>query len=580
MTNSAEHIARLQSFAEAYTAAWCSQDAVRVASFYAEDGSLSVNGAAPAVGRKAITAVAQGFMFAFPDMQVFMDELRLEDDRAIYHWTLTGTNTGPGGTGRAVRISGHELWQIGAGGLIATSCGNFDAEDYRRQLEASNQGTKDSLMNRREFNLNLLFAVPALTSLIPQAPSQLRVNGERVNAHLRELAQFGKTPEGGTHRLAYSDADLEARQYAMRLMREAKLEVSIDAVGNIVGRRAGSDASLKPLMIGSHIDSVPAGGSYDGQVGSMGAIEVAETLAENNVRLRHPLEVVLFQNEEGGTIGSTALARELTEKDLNIVANSKKTIREGIKFIGGDPHKLASAVRKKGDLAGYVELHIEQGGLLHQEKINIGVVEGIVGVFWWDVTVEGFANHAGTTPMNQRRDALLAAAKYIDAVNRIVTSMPGRQVGTVGKIQAFPGAFNIVPGKVTTSLGLRDLDAAKVQMIFEKIQAEVRRIEAATGTKFDFKQVNASQPAPTDVRFRRVIDDAARQLGLTTKLMPSGAGHDAQEIAHFCPVGMIFVPSRDGISHSPREFSEPADITNGANVLLHTLLKLDAMNLN
>ncbi|MCM3871647.1 MAG: M20/M25/M40 family metallo-hydrolase, partial [Pyrinomonadaceae bacterium] len=153
-------------------------------------------------------------------------------------------------------------------------------------------------------------------------------------------------------------------------------------------------------------------------------------------------------------------------------------------------------------------------------------------------------------------------------------------VGTVGKIQAFPGAFNIVPGKVTTSLGLRDLDASKVQVIFEKIQAEVRQIETATGTKFEFKQVNASQPAPTDARFRRVIDDAARQLGLTTKLMPSGAGHDAQEIAHLCPVGMIFVPSRDGISHSPREFSEPADITNGANVLLHTLLKLDALSLN
>ncbi|MCA1573943.1 MAG: hydantoinase/carbamoylase family amidase, partial [Acidobacteria bacterium] len=364
---------------------------------------------------------------------ILMVSLRLEDDRAIYHWTLTGTNTGPGGTGRAVRIRGYEVWQIGAESLIARSRGNFDAEDYRRQLEASSQGTKDSLMNRREFNLNLLLAVPALTSIIPQAPSQLRVNGERVNAHLRELAQFGKTPEGGTHRLAYSDADLQARQYAMRLMRGAKLEVSIDAAGNIVGRRAGSDTALKTLMIGSHIDSVPAGGSYDGQVGSMGAIEVAETLAENNVRLRHPFEVVLFQNEEGGTMGSTALARGLTEKDLNLVTNSKKTIREGIKFIGGDPDKLASAVRKKGDLAGYVELHIEQGGLLHQEKINIGVVEGIVGVFWWEVTVEGFANHAGTTPMNQRRDALLAAAKYIDAVNRIVTSMPGRQVGTVGK---------------------------------------------------------------------------------------------------------------------------------------------------
>jgi beta-ureidopropionase / N-carbamoyl-L-amino-acid hydrolase len=441
-------------------------------------------------------------------------------------------------------------------------------------------------VNRREFNLNLVFAAPAFASLnrtaaraeTPQDTSQLRVNGERVNSHLRELAQIGKTPEGGTHRLAYSEADLQARQYAMGLMRKTRLEVSIDAAGNIVGRRPGSDPALKPLMIGSHIDSVPAGGSYDGQVGSMAAVEVAETLAENNVRLRHPLEVVIFQNEEGGTIGSTALARGLTEKDLSIVTNSKKTIREGIKFIGGDPDKLASVVRKKGDLAGYLELHIEQGGILHQQKINIGVVEGIVGVYWWEVTIEGFANHAGTTPMNQRRDALLAAAKYIDAVNRIVTSIPGRQVGTVGRIQALPGAFNIVPGNVTTSLGLRDLDATKVQMIFEKIQVEVRRIEAVTGTKFDFKQINASQPAPTDTRLRRVIDDAAKQLGLTTRLMQSGAGHDAQEIAHLGPIGMIFVPSRDGISHSPREFSEPSDITNGANVLLHSLLRLDTMN--
>ncbi|NOT62951.1 MAG: Zn-dependent hydrolase [Acidobacteria bacterium] len=432
-------------------------------------------------------------------------------------------------------------------------------------------------MNRRTFNFHLMAALPALT--LPSQNSlriNLRIRGQRLNAHLSELAQFGKTPEGGTHRVAYSEEDLQARQYAMRLMREAKLDVSLDAAGNIIGRRAGSDAVLKPLMIGSHIDSVPAGGSYDGQVGSMGAIEVAQTLAENNVRLRHPLEVVLFQNEEGGTIGSTALARLLTDQDLSLVTNSKKTIRAGIKVIGGDPDNLASAVRKQGDLAGYLELHIEQGGLLHQEKINIGVVEGIVGVNWWEVTVEGFANHAGTTPMNQRKDALLAAAKYIEAVNRVVTSLPGRQVGTVGKLQAFPGAFNIVPGKVVTSLGLRDLDAAKVRMLYEKIQAEVKLIEAATGTKFEFKQVTSSQPAPTDARFRQAIDEAAKQLGFTTKLLPSGAGHDAQEIAHLCPIGMIFIPSRDGISHSPREFSTPEDITNGANVLLHALLKLDA----
>jgi beta-ureidopropionase / N-carbamoyl-L-amino-acid hydrolase len=433
-------------------------------------------------------------------------------------------------------------------------------------------------MRRRTFTLNLLAAAPLFVGTTPQV-SKLQVNGQRLNAQLTELAVFGKTPEGGTHRVAYTETDLQAREYAMRLMREAGLEVSIDVAGNLIGRRAGSEASLKPLMIGSHIDSVPSGGSYDGQVGSMGAIEVAQTLAENKVKLRHPLEVVIFQNEEGGTVGSAALARLLTEKELGNLTNSKKTLGEGIKFIGGDPAKLASAVRKRGDLAGYLELHIEQGGVLHPEGINIGVVEGIVGVYWWEVTIDGFANHAGTTPMNQRKDALLAAAKYIEAVNRVVTSMPGRQVGTVGKLQALPGAFNIVPGKVLTSLGLRDLDASKVQMMFEKIQAEVKLIEQATGTKFEFKQVTSSKPAPTDARFRRAIDEAAKQLGFTTKQLPSGAGHDAQEIAHLCPIGMIFVPSRDGISHSPREYSSPQDITNGTNVLLHALLKLDAINL-
>ncbi|MBI4468594.1 MAG: Zn-dependent hydrolase [Acidobacteria bacterium] len=430
-------------------------------------------------------------------------------------------------------------------------------------------------MNRREFNGNLLMAAPALGWPVQSSRSELRINGQRLNRHLMELAAFGSTPRGGTHRVAYSDADQQARQYAMKLMGEARLQVSIDAAGNILGRRPGSDPALKPLMIGSHIDSVPEGGSYDGQIGSMGTIEVAQTLDESDSRLRHPLEVVIFQNEEGGTVGSLAIARGLTEAELNLVTQSRKSIREGIKFIGGDPDRLAGAVRKKGDIAGYIELHIEQGGTLHRERVDIGVVEGIVGVYWWNVTVTGFANHAGTTPMDQRRDALLAAARYVETVNRVVNSTPGRQVGTVGRIQAFPGAPNVVPGSVTTSLDLRDLDAARVHRMFEEIKTGVRGIEAATGTKFEFKQINASSPAPTDTRIRRMIDDSARALGLTTKVMPSGAGHDAQEIANLGPVGMIFVPSRDGISHSPMEFSKTEDITNGANVLLHALLKID-----
>ena len=434
-------------------------------------------------------------------------------------------------------------------------------------------------MNRREFNWGLL-SVGAITALPDrQSKASPRINAERVMSHLTALSEFGKNPQGGVSRIAYSEADLMGRQYTMKLMREAKLDVGIDTAGNIIGRRAGSEAGLPPLVIGSHIDSVPEGGNYDGDVGSMGAIEVAQTLAENDIALRHPLAVIIFQNEEGGTFGSHAIAQGLTEKELDRVSNSGKTIRDGIKYLGGDPGRLEAARWKRGELAAYLELHIEQGGVLHSEKLNIGVVQGIVGISQWEVTIEGFANHAGTTPMDKRRDALLAAAGFISAVNRIVKNKPGRQVGTIGKIQAQPGAYNVIPGKVILGLELRDLDAAKIQTLFQEIHTESRQIAKTTGTEFSFKEVNSIVPALCDNRIQKVIDETAKQLGFTTKSMPSGAGHDAQEMAGLGPAGMIFIPSVDGISHSPQEFSEPGDIANGANVLLQVLLKLDSMKL-
>jgi len=407
----------------------------------------------------------------------------------------------------------------------------------------------------------------------------LRVNGDRIVEHLTALSQFGKNPQGGVSRTAFSEADRLGREYAQNLMRAASLEVTIDAAGNIIARRQGTSSSLKPLLMGSHIDSVPEGGNFDGDVGTISAIEVAQTLAENNHKTRHPLEVIIFADEEGGTIGSHAIGGEIGAKQLGLVSNSGKTIRDGIKFIGGDPDKLTSVRRRRGDIAAYLELHIEQGGILDTEKIKIGVVEGIVGITQWEVKIEGFANHAGTTPMNQRRDAMLAAARFIDAVNRIVTTVPGRQVGTVGKLQAWPGAYNVIPGKVVVGLELRDLDAAKIQMLFQKIRDESSQIAKSTGTTIEFTETNSIVPAPTDERLRKLIDETAKSLGLSTKRLPSGAGHDAQEIARIGPVGMIFIPSVGGISHSPKEYSHPEDIANGANVLLHTLLKLDSMGL-
>ena len=407
-------------------------------------------------------------------------------------------------------------------------------------------------------------------------PPPLRVNGTRLNDHLATLSGFGRNPQGGVSRVAYSDADRQAREWTIALMRDSGLQTEIDAAGNLIGRRGGRDATRKPVLFGSHIDSVPEGGSYDGDVGSMSAIEVAKTLQESGAQTRHPLEIVIFQNEEGGLIGSRAISGELETKELALVSQSGKSIGDGITFIGGDLAKLESVKRRTGDIAAYVELHIEQGGVLEKTHTDIGVVEGIVGIGRWDVTVEGFANHAGTTPMDQRHDAMLSAARFTIAVNRIVTSIPGRQVGTIGRISAFPGAPNVIPGKVVLTLELRDLDAAKTRLIFDRIVVEAKKIGAQNGTTFAFTETAIHLPALTDRRIQTVITHAAHDLGLSTRVMASGAGHDAQSMARLGPAGMIFVPSVNGISHSPKEFSRPKDVENGANVLLQTVLALDA----
>ncbi|HMN10154.1 MAG TPA: Zn-dependent hydrolase [Gemmatimonadaceae bacterium] len=438
-------------------------------------------------------------------------------------------------------------------------------------------------MRRRDFTKASLSALGALSfgrtgafSIPASSVAPTLVNGERLNAHIAALSQFGKNDFGGVSRVAYSEFDKQGRAYAMGLMREAGLTVTVDAGGNIWGRRAGSDPSRRPIVFGSHIDSVPEGGNFDGPVGSLGAIEVARTLGEQRITTKHPLEVVIFQNEEGGTVGSRVLTGEVSADDLKLPSKSGKTIGEGIAFVGGDPARLAEARRAPGSVAAYVELHIEQGGNLEAERLDIGVVEGIVGIGWWDVTIEGFPNHAGTTAMNNRRDAMLAAARFTDMVNRVVTSVPGRQVGTVGRIQAFPGVPNVIPGKVTCSLELRDLDAKKQAMLFERIMGEAAEIGRATGTTFSYKSTHDSAPALCDARVQTAVEQSAHGLDLKTKYLPSGAGHDAQHMARLGPAGMIFIPSVGGISHSPKEFSHAKDVTNGANVLLATVLAIDS----
>ncbi|MBL0169814.1 MAG: Zn-dependent hydrolase [Gemmatimonadaceae bacterium] len=433
-------------------------------------------------------------------------------------------------------------------------------------------------MKRRQFlqRSAALAAVPFVG--LPTPPARIRaplhVNGARLNSWLSAFDAIGRT-SGGINRVAYSPADLAGRAFTLDLFKQANLVPHIDAAGNIIGRLDGSDASLKPILIGSHVDSVTDGGNFDGPVGSFGAIEVARSLREQGVRLRHPLDVVVWQNEEGGTIGSKIAIGEITDADLDKVARSGKTVREGIGLVGGDVARLRDAVKKPGDIACYLELHIEQGGLLEKAGLQIGVVQGIVGLRWSEVTITGFANHAGATPMDQRHDAMLAAAKFTVAVNDAVTGEPGRQVATVGRLNVLPNTTNVIPGQVVLTVDLRDLDAGKLKRFQQRFEQLGQQIGAATGTSFAFKPLTDSNPAIANPQVMDWIESSAVALGLSRQRMPSGAGHDAQEIAHIAPMGMIFVPSVGGISHSPKEFTKAEDITHGADVLLNAVIAAD-----
>ncbi len=406
----------------------------------------------------------------------------------------------------------------------------------------------------------------------------VRADPARMQSRIDTLGKFGFNPEGGVSRVAYSDADLAGREWLKREMEQLGLEVRTDTAGNIIGRRAGNDNSLPTILFGSHIDSVPGGGNYDGQVGVVAALEVIELMNEHGLSTRHPLEVVSFTDEEGGLTGSRAFIGKLTDSAMQTMSSSGYSIRDGIARVGGDPDRIGEAARDPDTLKAFLELHIEQGAFLHEGEVQIGVVEGIVGIRWWNITVFGVANHGGTTPMNRRTDALVTAAELALAVNLIASDMEGRQVATVGRIEAFPGAPNVIPGKVVMSLEIRDLDSAKMQKVLDAVQAAADALAREYGTTIEFVEIDtASPPAPTDEAIRDVIAATAEKLGYSYQRMPSGAGHDAQDLATITPTGMIFVPSVGGISHSPKEFTPPEDMARGASVLLHSILAVDRM---
>ena len=408
-----------------------------------------------------------------------------------------------------------------------------------------------------------------------ESGNDTRVDGERLNATMEHIKTFGMSDTGGSTRVAFSAANRVALSYLSSLMLQAGLMPRIDVAGNLIGRREGKVAGLAPIVSGSHVDSVPNGGHYDGVVGVMSAIEVARTLHEAEFVLNHPLEIIVWSNEEGGKTGSRSYNGSVKDSEFDLPSLGDKTIGDGLRYLGGKPERLSDNVREPGDISSYVELHIEQGAILDKENISIGVVQGIVGIRRWNITVNGFANHAGTTPMDQRQDALYAAALLIAEVRQIITDEPGRQVGTVGHIHAYPGAPNVIPGQVTLSLEIRDLDMGNIEMLFSRIRSSADEISKDTDTTIAIDQYYESPAAITDEHIKELIQDSADALGLSTMHMPSGAGHDAQSLGDIAPLGMIFMPSRNGISHAPSEFTSEKQITDGANVLLQTIIRMD-----
>lgn len=402
----------------------------------------------------------------------------------------------------------------------------------------------------------------------------LSVNGKRLNQCIDDLAQIGQLENGGIRRLAFSPEDFHGRELVRRWMVEAGLNTCIDTAGNLIGRRSGR-TNAPAIATGSHIDTVPCGGKFDGNLGVLAGIEVARTLQENNITLDHPFEVIVFADEEDTMIGGRAMAGTADLDAAGYHRKDGRPIDECVNAAGGNWEQLALAKRTRDDLCAFVELHVEQGGVLEAAQKQIGVVQGIVGMQRYQIQIAGRPNHAGTTPMGQRQDALVAAAQVVLAVNRLGTRPPGQQVATVGALQVWPNAANIVPGQVQCSLDVRDLNQDVIDDLVSDLKEELVLIARDTDTTIEIvPQLNVA-PSPAADHIQAIIAEVSDRFGLSHMPLPSRAGHDALEMGRFTDMGMIFVPSEGGFSHSEMEYTTPEECVNGANVLLETLLRLD-----
>jgi len=403
----------------------------------------------------------------------------------------------------------------------------------------------------------------------------MKIDRKRLEHTIEELGRIGATERGGLTRLALSDEDKRGRDLMVRWMREAGLRVTVDQMGNIFGERAGQPGQ-PPVMMGSHADSVPTGGKYDGQLGVLCALETIRVLNDHRVRTRHPVTLVIFTNEEGARfqpamIASGVMAGKIALEDA-YNARDKDGLRlvdelERIGYLGSEP-----CVPRP--LRAYLELHIEQGPFLEEEGLSVGVVEGIVAIAWSRVTIHGVQDHAGPTPMRIRHDALVAAAEIVTGVRGIARDIGGELVTTVGHVTVTPNIPNAIPGRVTLSIDMRDPSDAALDRARALLDRIVRQACEREGVRYELEHYWRVPATPFAPEVVGAIERAARALGARHRRILSGAGHDAQYMAAIGPTGMVFVPSRDGRSHCEEEFTPMADIEHGANTLLGAALEL------
>ncbi|MBT2727761.1 Zn-dependent hydrolase [Bacillus sp. ISL-75] len=410
------------------------------------------------------------------------------------------------------------------------------------------------------------------------------INKERLWSRLNLLSEIGKTDTNGVTRLSFTPEERAAKDLVAAFMIEAGLKVREDEVGNLIGRKDGGNPNASVVLTGSHIDSVLNGGNFDGPLGVLAAVEALQVMNEQNIETEHPIEVIAFTDEEGarfsfGMIGSRGIAGTLTQEELLNKDKQGTSIAEAFIATGLEPKEIGKAARKPEDVKAYIELHIEQGKVLEGQNLSTGIVSGLAGPLWLKFILEGEVGHAGATPMSIRHDALTTAARVM-LVIEAEAAKTGTTVGTVGQVQVQPGGINIIPGRVEFSLDLRDISEVVRDEVEQNIREQARQICEAQGVKLTIDDLQRVAPAPCSVIVKNAARDAFEKLGLESYYLPSGAGHDGMQLLDLCPMGMIFIRSKNGISHDPAEWSSKEDCADGANVLYHTVLNLAVQKLN